>query len=142
MAPRRQRRTAEDLANEHANKSLKLRENVARERVVACMRFEPACVASVLDSLRDIGTLDRIDAVHPPKRINGMLPLEDDPDMQADRSTRVAAMVYPYRAMSASAVPSTIGYDDDASSCGTNCTPSPTKSQSAGLDPALLHRDR
>ena len=86
MAPKRARRSAEDLANEHAKKSLNLRENVAREKVIACMRFEPACIASVLDSLRDIGTLDRFHEMHPPKN-TGMLALEDDPDTRhKDRS--------------------------------------------------------
>ena len=80
MAPKRFGRSAEDLANEHAKKSLKLRENVARERVVACMRFEPACVSSLLESLRDCGTLARYAVENPPKHADGLLALEDDPD--------------------------------------------------------------
>jgi hypothetical protein len=59
-AARKRRRTAAQLANEHAAKALRLRSLVVAGQVRRAMELEPQCVPKLLDALKDLGTLGRL----------------------------------------------------------------------------------
>ena len=63
-AARKRRRTAAQLADEHAAKALKLRSLAAADQVRKAMEFEPQCVPKLLDALKDLGTLERLGGEH------------------------------------------------------------------------------
>ena len=63
-AARKRRRTAAQLADEHAAKALKLRSLAAAGQVRRAMEFGPQCVPKLLDALKDLGNLERLGGEH------------------------------------------------------------------------------